>query len=169
MSKKHERENTFKRRAGGFTLIEVMIVVVILGVLAALVVPNVMDRPDQARITKARQDIMAIALGGGAAGYAAALGFCLHVLSARLGYAVALSGLTVHRCIYRCSRCGAMVIAMPDPCIRPCPCYWFFLVTTLRSCDRFSLLSVRWSACTYDVRCRTLISYRGGNYTAHRW
>ena len=60
MSKKHERKNRFKRRAGGFTLIEVMIVVVILGVLAALVVPNVMDRPDQARITKARQDIMAI-------------------------------------------------------------------------------------------------------------
>ncbi|MEO5341903.1 MAG: type II secretion system major pseudopilin GspG [Gammaproteobacteria bacterium SHHR-1] len=37
-----------------------MVVVVILGILAAVVVPKVMDRPDQARISKARQDIRAL-------------------------------------------------------------------------------------------------------------
>lgn len=49
-----------KRHLRGFTLIEVMVVVVILGILAAIVVPRIMDRPDEARITKARQDIRAL-------------------------------------------------------------------------------------------------------------
>lgn len=44
----------------GFTLIEVMVVVVILSILAAVVVPRIMDNPDKARVTKARQDIRAI-------------------------------------------------------------------------------------------------------------
>lgn len=44
----------------GFTLIEVMVVIVILGVLAALVVPKVMGRPDEARVVAARQDIASI-------------------------------------------------------------------------------------------------------------
>ena len=48
------------RRAAGFTLIEVMVVIVILGVLAALVVPRVMSRPDEARAVAARQDIASI-------------------------------------------------------------------------------------------------------------
>jgi general secretion pathway protein G len=48
------------RRSGGFTLIEVMVVVVILGILAAILVPKVMDRPEQARIIKARQDIRSL-------------------------------------------------------------------------------------------------------------
>ncbi|MEW6611934.1 MAG: type II secretion system major pseudopilin GspG [Pseudomonadota bacterium] len=47
-------------REGGFTLIEIMVVVVILGILAALVVPKIMSRPDEARIVAARQDISAI-------------------------------------------------------------------------------------------------------------
>jgi general secretion pathway protein G len=47
-------------RVSGFTLIEVMVVVAILGILAAIVVPRIMDRPDQARIVKARQDIRVV-------------------------------------------------------------------------------------------------------------
>lgn len=46
-----------RRGQQGFTLIEIMVVVVILGILAAMVVPKVLDRPDQARATAAKQDV----------------------------------------------------------------------------------------------------------------
>lgn len=47
-------------KSTGFTLIEIMVVVVILGILAAIVVPKILSRPQQARLVKAKQDILAI-------------------------------------------------------------------------------------------------------------
>ncbi len=44
----------------GFTLVEVMVVVVILSILAAIVVPKIMGRPDEAREAKVKQDIRAL-------------------------------------------------------------------------------------------------------------
>jgi general secretion pathway protein G len=44
----------------GFTLLEVMVVVAILGILAALVVPSIISRPDEARVIAAKQDIASL-------------------------------------------------------------------------------------------------------------
>jgi general secretion pathway protein G len=48
------------RNQRGFTLIEIMVVVIIIGLLAAVVVPNFLGNVDKARVTKAKQDIQAI-------------------------------------------------------------------------------------------------------------
>lgn len=52
--------NARSARSLGFTLIEVMVVVAILAILAAVVVPRIMDEPAKARVAKAEQDIRAI-------------------------------------------------------------------------------------------------------------
>ncbi|MCC2974643.1 type II secretion system major pseudopilin GspG [Massilia sp. IC2-476] len=46
-----------QRRAGGFTLVEIMVVVVIIGILGALVVPKLLGRTGEARVTAAKTDI----------------------------------------------------------------------------------------------------------------
>jgi general secretion pathway protein G len=52
--------NRAARFARGFTLVEIMVVVVILGILAVLIVPRVVGRTDEARVVAAKQDIAAI-------------------------------------------------------------------------------------------------------------
>lgn len=44
----------------GFTLIEIMVVIAIIGILATLIVPKIMGRPDEARVTAAKHDLATI-------------------------------------------------------------------------------------------------------------
>lgn len=57
---KNKQYNKQYNKQRGFTLIELMVVVVILAVLAAVVLPNIMDRPDEARKVQVQQNIEAI-------------------------------------------------------------------------------------------------------------
>lgn len=49
-----------RRHNKGFTLIEILVVVSILAILGALIVPKIMDRPSEARVVAAKQDIRAL-------------------------------------------------------------------------------------------------------------
>jgi general secretion pathway protein G len=53
-------KQAIRRHQQGFTLIEIMVVVVILGILASVIAPRIMDNPDKARVSKAKHDINAL-------------------------------------------------------------------------------------------------------------
>ena len=48
------------KKQDGFTLIEIMVVLIIIAIMASFVVPSVINRPDQARFTKVKNDILTI-------------------------------------------------------------------------------------------------------------
>lgn len=49
-----------KAKERGFTIIEIMVVVFIIGLLASIIVPNIIGRTDEARVVKAKQDIISL-------------------------------------------------------------------------------------------------------------
>jgi len=55
----YKTKNINRTKQSGFTLIEIMVVVVIIGILASVVVPRIMDNPDKARTAKAKNDLRA--------------------------------------------------------------------------------------------------------------
>ena len=49
-----------KKGNQAFTLIEIMVVLIIIAIMASFIIPSVINRPDEARITKVKNDIMAL-------------------------------------------------------------------------------------------------------------
>ena len=56
----YKSKNINRVKQSGFTLIEIMVVVVIIGILASVVVPRIMDNPDKARTAKVKNDLRAL-------------------------------------------------------------------------------------------------------------
>ena len=54
---RNRAKKQFPNHEAGFTLIEIMVVIAIIGILATLIVPRIMGRPDEARVTAAKHDI----------------------------------------------------------------------------------------------------------------
>lgn len=57
------QKKALRQAQSGFTLIEILVVVVILSILAAAIVPQIMDQPEKARIAKAKTDVQALEAG----------------------------------------------------------------------------------------------------------
>jgi general secretion pathway protein G len=61
MASRKRKAPPTRRHDSGVTLIEMMVVLVIIAIVASLIVPNVIGRPDEARVTVARTDVRTIA------------------------------------------------------------------------------------------------------------
>lgn len=61
LSSRHETLRTRRKRRAGLTLVEMIVVLAIIAVVAVVIVPNVIGRPDQARVTVAKTDLKTIA------------------------------------------------------------------------------------------------------------